>query len=166
MSTTTTSYEAVHEFATMAHDGQLDKAGNPYIWHPERVAAGCTDDVTKAAALLHDVVEDTDVTLEEIALHFGPPVAQIVDALTKRTKTGSFESYKDYLDRILANPAALEIKLLDMDDNQLGWRVAHLSIEKQLRLACKYTRGRHYLVTGEWYEDENLRAVIKAGAGK
>ena len=71
--------------AEKAHEGQLRKSGEPYITHPLAVATILAklglDDITLAAALLHDAVEDTSVTLEEIEAGFGAPVAQIVDCL-------------------------------------------------------------------------------------
>ncbi len=77
-------------YAMKAHGSQLRESGDPYFTHPLEVAAILTDykvdDVTIAAALLHDVVEDTDNTLEEIRTLFGPEVARLVDGLTKLNK--------------------------------------------------------------------------------
>ena len=75
--------EKAYEIARTAHEGQLRKSGEPYIIHPLYVAiilAGLElDKETLAAALLHDVVEDTDITYEEIEKEFGVEVAQLVD---------------------------------------------------------------------------------------
>jgi len=160
-------------FAVEAHDGQFDKAGFPYIMHPIRVAETVKDmtiegsvahkeSYTQIAALLHDVVEDTDITLEDIRVRFDPFLADIVDALTKRKHK---ETYRQYLDRIRDDHSlvAITVKLADMADNSRPDRLAYLPVEKQVRLAAKYTRGRHYLLTGEWYNNKDLDRVIKAG---
>lgn len=106
---------AIH-FATVAHEGQLDKAGAPYILHPLRVAfslVGYAPESGIIAALLHDVVEDTAVTLKDIETTFGGYVAEIVDALTRRKG----ESYEAFIDRIHECPVATFVKIADIQDN-------------------------------------------------
>jgi (p)ppGpp synthase/HD superfamily hydrolase len=166
------------EFATHHHSGQFDRAGFPYILHPLRVLETVQDIepwgsraydecYTKVVAVLHDVVEDTDVTLDDIEREFDSTILEEVDALTKRK---GHESYRAYLDRIRDRLGfgglAIAVKLADMSDNSRPERLAHLPVEKQVRLAAKYARGRHYLLTGEWYENEDLDKVIKAGYKK
>ena len=77
-------------FASRSHEGQQRRSGEEFILHPYAVARICAelqlDDETIAAALLHDVVEDTGVTLEELAAEFGDEVAQLVDGVTKLTR--------------------------------------------------------------------------------
>ena len=78
------------DFAEKAHDGQVRKSGEPYITHPVNVAVilidyDCDTD-SVIAALLHDTVEDTSVTLDDIKKQFGQDVAQLVDGLTKLNK--------------------------------------------------------------------------------
>ena len=84
-----------YEVAAVAHAGQMRRSGDPYIHHPLAVAAILAglglDDVTLAAALLHDAVEDTAVTLDDVGRDFGPEVAAIVDGVTKLDRL-SFES--------------------------------------------------------------------------
>lgn len=154
-----TLFEKAIRYASSAHEGQFDAAGFPYILHPLRVAVNvecpcCTGSLgkeekwTKVVALLHDVVEDTDVTLENIRYEFGPPIADAVDAITHRPN----EFNRTYLDRVRLNTIATAVKLADMTDNSDPSRLVYLPIERQLRLAKKYTRGRHYLLTGEWHE--------------
>src|SRR5256714_7008198 len=79
--------ERAFEVAKKAHQDQVRRSGDPYISHPLSVARILAslglDDVTIAAALLHDAVEDTDVTLADISNDFGPDVAAIVDGVTK-----------------------------------------------------------------------------------
>jgi (p)ppGpp synthase/HD superfamily hydrolase len=166
--------------AVDAHSGQYDKAGMPYILHPIRVAENVQfSDLkgtvaheyqyAKIVALLHDVVEDTDVTLKQIRTQFGRTITDSVDALSKRK--GTSETYREYLDRIrdaarFDAGIAMSVKLEDMKDNTRPERLAALSIEKRLRLVAKYTRARHYLLTGEWYENEDLDRIIEQGYKK
>src|SRR5205807_9559744 len=76
-----------YEVAAKAHEGQVRVSGDPYIQHPVAVATILAelglDDVTLAAALLHDAVEDTKLTLDELTTGFGPEVAGMVDGVTK-----------------------------------------------------------------------------------
>jgi (p)ppGpp synthase/HD superfamily hydrolase len=152
------SFQEAILLATEAHYDQYDKAGMPYILHPLRVASVMNTEEEKIVAVLHDVVEDTDVASAEIHHKYGSLIGNAVDAITKKEKVnGRFESYRDI---------ALKVKLADMTDNSLPERLASLSVEKQVRLAAKYARGRHYLLTGEWYESKELDTVIKAGYKK
>src|SRR3954471_1630480 len=84
-----------YEVARAAHEGQVRRSGDPYIQHPLAVAKILAelglDDITLSAALLHDSVEDTGVTLEEVATEFGDDVANIVDGVTKLDRV-SFDS--------------------------------------------------------------------------
>src|SRR5206468_12563853 len=76
-----------YQLARAAHDGQVRRSGDPYIQHPLAVATILAelglDDITISAALLHDAVEDTGVTLDELTSRFGPEIARIVDGVTK-----------------------------------------------------------------------------------
>ena len=89
---------AAFEYSRKMHDGQVRKSGKPYITHPLAVAEICADWKldTQAimAALLHDVLEDADVSLSELTEHFGPPVAGLVDDLSKLEKM-HFQSHDD-----------------------------------------------------------------------
>lgn len=145
--------------AVEAHKEQFDKAGMPYVLHPIRVSEALKYPEEKAVALLHDVVEDTDVLLGRINYIFGDTISEAVDAITKRKG----EPYRDYLDRVAYNSIAKAVKIADMADNSKPERIRCLSIQKQLRLLAKYTRGRHYLLTGEWHSSPELDSVIKAG---
>ena len=85
-----------------AHHGQLDKGGAPYILHPVHLAEEMTDEISTCVALLHDVVEDTPVTLEELADQFPPAVIEALEVITH--KEG--EPYGDYVRRVKENPIA------------------------------------------------------------
>lgn len=100
-------------FAAKAHEGQTDKAGLPYITHPRAVAAMIEDETAKVAALLHDTVEDTDVTLEEIRAEFGDEIAAAVDLLTHRPGVDYFE----YVAGVKNDPVAWRVKLADLTHN-------------------------------------------------
>ncbi len=104
--------------ATKAHAGQFDKAGKPYIFHPIRVSLCMDDDNSKIVALLHDVVEDTDVTLEQIERKFGVVISRAVDAISRRSE----ETYMEYLRRMRNNDLALKVKFADIRDNLLPER--------------------------------------------
>lgn len=100
--------------ATAAHTGQSDKAGKPYIYHPRTVAAMVETEEEKTVALLHDVVEDTSVTLDELRQHgFSEDVITAVDVLTKRPGV----DYHEYTERVKQNPLALAVKIADMTHN-------------------------------------------------
>lgn len=103
-------------FAVSRHGGQLDKSGQPYILHLLRVMNDLPDgvtDVRRAAAVLHDVVEDKHATFDEITLRFGESIAVVVNHLTRRAG----ESYKDFILRCYGDERATQIKLADLRDN-------------------------------------------------
>lgn len=101
--------------ATQAHEGQIDKGGNPYILHPLRLATKAPDDESRIVAVLHDVVEDSDISLRNLFEEgFSWDVVNAIDCLTHRKG----ESYDDYILRIKTNSLATTVKLLDLDDNR------------------------------------------------
>lgn len=103
-----------YEVARTAHRGQFDKAGVDYIEHPKTVASFVKTEEEKAVAYLHDVLEDTKLTIEGLE-RFGFPkvVLQAVDALTK--KKG--QSYQTYLEEVKKNDLARVVKLADLKHN-------------------------------------------------
>lgn len=102
------------EFATERHKGQVDKAGVDYITHPLRVMEGVDDLNAKIVAVLHDVMEDTDTTEEEIRELVQDE--EIVQALLTLTR-GEGEEYFEYINRVKKNPLAVKVKLSDLSDN-------------------------------------------------
>jgi GTP diphosphokinase / guanosine-3',5'-bis(diphosphate) 3'-diphosphatase len=107
--------------AASAHTSQLDKAGQPYILHPLRVMLRVTTPFERMAAVLHDVVEDTDVTLEQLASEgFPQAVLVAVEALTKR----SGETRLEAAARAASDPIALVVKLADNAENMDLLRIA------------------------------------------
>ena len=106
--------EKAIEIAVEAHRGQIDKAGREYILHPMRVMLRGRNDTEMIVGILHDVVEDTPVTLDMLRLEgFSEEVLAAIDCITKNKG----ESYGTFIDRVLANPLATQIKLYDMEDN-------------------------------------------------
>jgi (p)ppGpp synthase/HD superfamily hydrolase len=124
------------EIATRAHAHQLDKADKPYIAHPLRVMGRFERPQERMVAVLHDVVEDTQVTLADLrAAGMPESVVRAVDALTRRTD----ESAADYYERVKADPLALRVKLADMLDNLDIFRFASDRLDqKNVALAKKY----------------------------
>jgi len=110
--------------ATRAHLGQIDKACSPYILHPLRVMQHMDSEEARMVAVLHDVVEDTSVTLEELrAMNFSQTVVAAVDSLTRRAE----ESYEAFIERVKLNPLARKVKLADLEDNMDLQRLQHIT---------------------------------------
>ena len=131
------------EIAKNAHAGQFDKAGKPYIFHPVRVMQRVDNEFEKMVAVLHDVVEDTSVTLEDLQREgFLPDVVQAIDALTKRAG----ESRLDAAKRAAAHPLARVVKLADNSENMDLSRILNPT-------ARDYERLREY---------EQVRAILLA----
>lgn len=102
------------KIAMEAHIGQTDKGGHPYIFHPIRVALNCNSEAEKITALLHDVVEDTPITLEDLkAEGFDDSIIEAVKCLTKTRG----EDYQDFIKRVAKNPIARQVKIQDLRDN-------------------------------------------------
>ncbi|MEM7058552.1 MAG: HD domain-containing protein [Pseudomonadota bacterium] len=129
------------EIAFAAHWGQTDKSGQPYMAHVVRVASRVAPEDAQIVALLHDVVEDTQVTLDTIRDVFGTFIADAVDAITRRDGEG----HDAYLDRVAANPLAKAVKIADLNDNSDPVRMAQLDQLTQARLAKKYAAARERL---------------------
>jgi len=102
------------KIAFQAHRDQVDKTGLPYVFHPFHLAEQMTDEYTTCAALLHDVAEDTDITLEQLAAQgFPEPVMTALRLLTH----DSAVPYMDYVRAIKPNPIARAVKLADLRHN-------------------------------------------------
>jgi len=101
------------KLAYKAHHGQVDKGGIPYIFHPYHLAEQMDDEYSTCAALLHDVMEDTDITLEQLRQIFPEPVIEAVATLTHSKE----EPYPDYVRRVCQNPIAKKVKLADLRHN-------------------------------------------------
>lgn len=105
-------YEAL-KLAIIAHDGQYDKGGNPYILHPLHLAMQADNEDEAIVSLLHDAVEDTKFTLDDIVNYGFLDVIDAIDNITKRPG----EEYKEYLKRVESDETSLKVKIRDMKHN-------------------------------------------------
>ncbi len=140
------SIEIALEFAMNKHKGQLDKGGAPYIGHVIRVAERVKSDEEKIVALLHDVVEDTNTTLEDIkSLGVGEEIIKAIDLLTHKKDA----DYDEYIRNIAGNALAKSVKLADLADNSDPKRMEKLQIDIRERLLGKYRRALTILNEGK-----------------
>ena len=135
---------AARALATKAHEGQTDKAGLPYITHPERVALRMESPELQVIGWLHDTVEDTTLTVKDIAERFGPETAASVDAISRRDG----EKWSGYLDRVAANPMARQVKISDQIDNSNLSRIPHVTL-KDVERQKKYNKALKKLLEEE-----------------
>ena len=135
--------KAAMNIATDAHHGQLDHGGYPYIHHPLHLAEQMPDEYTVCAALLHDVVEDTSVTLEDLASVFPSEVVAAVALLTHSEDTDYFE----YIAAIHQNPIARAVKIADLNHNSDPSRLEITEKNRDfiLRHAEKYRKALEML---------------------
>ncbi len=131
-------------FASEAHEGQQRRSGEPFIAHPVGVARVLADlhldDSTLAAALLHDVVEDTDLTIEEVRAEFGEEITRLVEGVTKLTRIhfqsreqAQAENYRKMIVAMAQDPGVILIKLADRLHNMRT--IEYLGKQKQLQKA-------------------------------
>ena len=133
--------EKAYEIAKKAHLGQIDKAGEDYIKHPEKVASFVSSDEEKAVAYLHDVIEDTELTLEDLREYgFSEEVLKAVDVITK--KKG--QDYQTYLNSAKENKLARVVKLADLRHNSDLTRLINIT-EKDVERREKYQQAIDFL---------------------
>jgi len=132
------------KIATIAHDGQVDKAGFPYILHPLRVMMGVKTLRRKILGVLHDVIEDTYVT-EEMLLAEGFPQGIVEDVALLSRPEGM--PYEDYLLQVKQREDVRIVKLGDMKDNANLLRYHELE-SKHLKMVKKYHKGIKLLQLG------------------
>ena len=121
--------------ATQAHAGDVDKAGRPYIEHPERVAARLTDPDAVVVALLHDVLEDTELTADDLRAAGATDLqVQALEALTHAKDVPN----EDYWRALRLVPLAWLVKVADLADNTDPARIALLAPERQDYFRTKY----------------------------
>ncbi|HEY0735347.1 MAG TPA: HD domain-containing protein [Herpetosiphonaceae bacterium] len=129
--------------AAQAHQEQRDKAGAPYILHPLRMMAQMRGEDERIVAVLHDLIEDTEWTLDQLrAEGFSDDVLEAIDCLTRRDD----ESYEAFIERASHNELARKVKLADLEDNMDLRRIAEVT-DKDLERLHKYHRARQMLLT-------------------
>ena len=133
-------YILARALSAFAHEGQYDKAGREYRYHPLAVSEMVDTEDEKIVALLHDVLEDTEVAEEMIRSLFGDIVADAVVALTR--KDG--EDYMDFVRRAGENPIARKVKLADLEHNMNLTRLPKVT-ERDLQRVEKYRKAKELL---------------------
>ena len=124
-----------------AHHGQTDRSGVPYIFHPARVAAEFAGEVEACVAWLHDVIEDTSYTIEDICLAgFGAVICDALQTMTHDKRV----PYMEYVKGIAKNPIARAVKLADLRDNMDVSRLIEVDEKAKQRLE-KYRAAYAYL---------------------
>ncbi len=126
--------------ATMAHRGQVDKSGVPYIEHPRTVASYVKTPEEKAVGFLHDTLEDTFLTESDLRPVFGDIITDAVVALTHLL----YEDYFTYIERVSKNPIATRVKLADLTHNMDADRLILVTQHDRDRME-KYKRAYAYL---------------------
>lgn len=117
--------------AYRAHHGQTDCNGMPYIFHPYHLAEQMDDEISCCAALLHDVAEDTEITLDELAKEFPQEIIEALKLLTHEAGTDYFE----YVRKIKDNPLAKKVKLADLEHNMDRSRIVDESVVSAEKLS-------------------------------
>ena len=134
-------FDLALKIAIRAHEGQKDKSGREYVMHPIRVAERCKDPKAKIVALLHDTLEDTDVTMEYLREQGFPE--EIVEGIISVTKHEG-ETYEEFVRRASKNPIGKEVKMADLEDNMDIRRLKEITDEDVIRLR-KYLQAWQYL---------------------
>lgn len=123
--------------AVKAHEGQTDKAGEPYILHPLRMMLRLSSTEDRITAVLHDVIEDSPISLDDLRAQNFPE--KIIEALNHVTKIPE-ESYDDFIKRAATNPISRRVKLVDLEDNSNLARIKNPTDQDRKRIE-KYRRA-------------------------
>ena len=130
--------EQAIELAVKHHKGQYDKGGKPYILHPLRLMMSVDTDDEKIVAVMHDLVEDTHITIAYLrSAGFSEKVLSALDCVTNRDN----EDYESFIERIAQNPLATKVKLADLEDNMDLSRIPEPS-KKDYKRIEKYKRAK------------------------
>jgi (p)ppGpp synthase/HD superfamily hydrolase len=133
----TANIERAIELAVKHHKGQVDKAGQPYILHPLRLMLTMFTESERIVAVLHDIVEDTLITLDDLRKEgFAETIISAIECVTKING----EDYDSFIERISHNPLATAVKLADLEDNMDLSRLSEIT-EKDLLRVAKYQRA-------------------------
>lgn len=134
--------EKAIEIAVEAHRGQIDKAGKPYILHPMRVMLAGKTEEEMICGILHDVIEDTPVSIQMLADEgFSDTVLEALRLLTHDRSV----PYQEYIASLTENPLAIQVKLYDLHDNLNRDRLGVLTLEDERRME-KYKKSQQFLL--------------------
>lgn len=137
--------EIALSIASTAHKGQVDKGGQAYIMHPIRVMGRCKTDEERIVSLLHDTVEDTEVSLDELEKKgFSREIIDAIESVTRKKD----ESYREFIVRASKNPIGKQVKIHDLEDNMDITRLDSLS-DKDARRLNKYIHSYRYLTCND-----------------
>ncbi|MDO3408258.1 GTP pyrophosphokinase [Saccharibacillus sp. CPCC 101409] len=129
--------------AARCHEGQTDKGGQPYIFHPFRLMLRALTEDEQIVAALHDTVEDSDLTLDDLRREgFSDEIVEAVDRLSRRES----ETYEAFILRIKGHRLAARVKILDLQDNMDLTRIKESSEEDRQRVE-KYSRALDVLLS-------------------
>lgn len=135
-----TEYLMALKLAFRFHGGQTDKGGTEYVLHPLTVADKLCRIEDKIVAVMHDLIEDTEVSLSYLhALGFKKDIIAAIDAISKRSGNLPREAYNDYITRVMSNSIARRVKMADLTDNMDTSRLDVMSDVDHRRMQ-KYRR--------------------------
>lgn len=127
-----------------AHDGQVDKGGVPYVFHPFHVAEQMHSEYDICVALMHDVLEDTDYTIEDIRSEgFPEEILQALLCITRDKNT----AYEDYIRVVMTNDIATRVKLADLEHNSDISRLPGNDAVYHEQLLTRYAKARAVLLS-------------------
>lgn len=132
------------KYAYKAHLGQVDYNNVPYIFHPYHLAEQMEEEKSCTVALLHDVIEDTDITLDDLKLEFPDDIVEAVALLTHDEAV----DYFDYIKNLKNNPIARKVKLADLEHNSDENRAVRCSLseDEQIYWKEKYAKAKMILL--------------------
>ena len=128
------------KIAYKAHEGQTDKAGVPYIFHPIHIAEQMDNEESCVVALLHDVIEDSNITLEYLSKYFSEDIIEALRILNKEEN----DDYVEYIKRVKTNKLATKVKLKDLEHNMDLTRLDEINDDDRNR-SKKYSDAIRYL---------------------
>ena len=128
------------KIAYEAHKNQFDKAGVPYIFHPIHIAEQMDSEESCVVALLHDVIEDSDITLEILSKYFNDDIITALRVLTKKEN----DDYVMYIKRVKTNKLATKVKIKDLEHNRDLTRLDEVT-DKDRKRSLKYWQAIRYL---------------------
>ena len=137
----TNKVKLAYAIALAAHKGQIDKAGMDYINHPLTVSNNCNSEDEKIVAMLHDVLEDTNVTKDDLLIFFPEYIVEAIQLLTHKEE----DTYMEYLTRIKNNPIAKNVKIQDLKHNMDLSRIPNPTPKDYERLENKYKPALEFL---------------------